>query len=223
MKGLGTMAWLGIGCGAIALIGIILAVFAVGTCTHRLKKFANDAQKNPEKAAAEMMVKFNPDLELVSENDATGEMTVRNKRSGEEITMSYRDIKEGKFTVKDAEGNVMQVGGKADISKLPAWVPRYPGANAQGGMAQSSNTEGKTEGMITLTSSDAPGKIVEYFKTEGQKAGLSNAEANNMNINGQEISTLELSGDGKQLTVTATKGSGESTTTISLVYTEGQE
>jgi len=223
-KGLQPMAWVGIGCGAVLVIGVIVVSMLVGSCHRKFTKFAkemNEAQKNPHKTAAEMTIKFNKDLEKVSENDSTGEFTFRNKTTGEETTMSYSDIAEGKITVKDAEGRVTQVSGKADMSSVPKWVPRYPGGEAEGGVLQQKQGS-KVEGLVNITTADAPAKVVAFFKAAGEKAGMTAGSENTMNVGGQEIASVELSGDAKKLTVNAVKGAGEAKTMVNLVYSEGE-
>ena len=177
---------------------------------------------DPQKAAAEMAIRFNKDLEKVSENDSTGEFTFRNKKTGEATTMSYSDIAEGKITVKDAEGNVTQIGGKADLSNVPKWVPRYPGGEAAAGVFQQKKGS-KVEGVATITTSDAPEKVVAFFKEAGEKDGMTAGSENTMNLGGQQISQLELTSDGKKLTVSASKNSGDEKTTVTLMYNEGGE
>ena len=43
-----------------------------------------------------MMVRMNPDVEKVSQDETKGEMTIRTK-DGKEMTSRYKDIAEGKF------------------------------------------------------------------------------------------------------------------------------
>jgi hypothetical protein len=186
-----------------------------------VERIAKEAQKNPQKTIAEMAIRSNKDLEKVSENDATGEFTFRNKKTGEETTMSYSDVAEGKITVKDSEGNVTQLGGKADLSNVPKWVPRYPGGEAAVGVIQQEQGS-KAEGMLSLTTPDAPEKVVAFFKDAGEKAGMTTGSENSMNLGGQQMSQIELTSDGRKLNVTASKNSGDEKTMIVLSYLEGK-
>jgi len=76
------LAWVGIGCGTILVILVIVVSLAVRACVDKVEEF----RKNPEKAGAEMFVRMNPDLELVSQDENAGTMTVRVKKSGETVT-----------------------------------------------------------------------------------------------------------------------------------------
>ncbi|HSF39476.1 MAG TPA: hypothetical protein VLT87_06755, partial [Thermoanaerobaculia bacterium] len=99
-KGLGPLAWVGIGCGALLVIGVV-AMFAVGYIAKRqLDKF----EDNPAMAAATLAVRLNPELELVKADEENNTLTVKNKKTGEVVTLSAEDIKEGKFTVTTDEG-----------------------------------------------------------------------------------------------------------------------
>lgn len=48
-------------------------------------------------ATAKLIIQANPDLDLVSSDEAAGTMTVRNKRTNEVITVSIEDVKNGKI------------------------------------------------------------------------------------------------------------------------------
>src|SRR5690606_13549317 len=85
-KGIPPLGWVGIGCGTLVVIAVLVISLLIGWCKKTVGDFS-DFQKNPEKAAAELMVRMNPDVEKVSENDATGEMTIRTK-DGKEVTLN---------------------------------------------------------------------------------------------------------------------------------------
>lgn len=64
---------------------------------NKAKELGVDFNENPEKAAAEMIVNLNPELEKVSSDDEAGTITFRNKDGGE-VTLTYKDIQEGRTT-----------------------------------------------------------------------------------------------------------------------------
>ncbi len=100
-KGLPPLAWVGIGCGGLILIGIILMLVAGVFISKKAKELGVDFSKNPEKAAAELIVSMTPDLEKVSSDDVAGTITIRMK-DGIEKTLTYKDIQEGKFATDQA-------------------------------------------------------------------------------------------------------------------------
>jgi len=113
-KGLSPLAWVGIGCGGVAALGLIVIVAGGIFVGNKVKKGIAEAGDNPERFAAEMIVKVNPDMEMVEANDEEGKMTIRMKKTGEELTFSYADIKEGKFSVKTSNGETIKVEGNGN-------------------------------------------------------------------------------------------------------------
>ncbi len=69
--------------------------------TSKAKELGADFSENPEKAAAELIVKMSPDLTKISTDEEAGTMTIRMK-DGSEKTMSFEDISEGRFMDEEA-------------------------------------------------------------------------------------------------------------------------
>ncbi len=121
-KGLSGLAIAGIGCGIIILVAII-AIFGLGMWgISKVKEVAGDDwQKNPVKAGMMIALKMNPNIEIVSTDDAKGEVTIKDKKSGETITMSYEDAAKGKIQIKNSKGEVIDLnpagGGAAEPPK----------------------------------------------------------------------------------------------------------
>jgi len=92
-KGLGTGAWIGIGCGGIVVLIIIGFIIVSVLFGGKLKKFAEDAQKNPTRATAEMMVSVSSGkMEMTAQDDANKRYTVKDTKSGS-LTTIYWDEK----------------------------------------------------------------------------------------------------------------------------------
>ena len=109
-KGLGPLAWIGIGCGGILLLVVIgLVVFSLAF-GGKIKQFAEDAQKNPSRAVATGMVKMGlGQIEMVAEDDAGKRYTVREKQNGKLTTIYWNaktqapEVVAGDFTAIPAE------------------------------------------------------------------------------------------------------------------------
>lgn len=143
-KGLSPIAWVGIGCGGLLVVGLI-ALVAVGMFVgKKVKDAVADADGNPERFAAEMFVKMNPDLEMIESGKEDGMMKIRVKKSGEEISVSYKDLKEGKLSIGTADGGSVKFDAKA-----------------KGGQIVATDAEGKTTVMET------DGKIVKMQGADG--------------------------------------------------------
>ena len=87
-KGLHPLAWVGIGCGGLLVVVIIAGAILVGMAKRKYEEIRDDFATAPEKTAAEMIVRMNPDLEMVRNDEGSGEMTVLVRDTGEEVTVS---------------------------------------------------------------------------------------------------------------------------------------
>jgi hypothetical protein len=234
-KGMGPLGWIAIGCGAIAVLGIV-AFAAMGWF---VKRQVDKYQDNPTMAAAELIVRTNPDLELVSSDSDKNTMTIKNTKTGEVVTINAEDIKEGKIsfetdkgtTVVDAsstaesgsvkmtgaDGAEVTWGGGQAPKDLPGWVPLYPGSNAQGAM-DATTPEGRTA-MFSLSTDDSIDEVVEFYESKLKEAGLQ-VDKNTMEVNGQRSAILVgKSGDEKQ-TVSATIGLQDGKTSATITFQE---
>lgn len=234
-KGMGPLGWIAIGCGVIILFGLI--ALAVGG--YFVKKVADRASKNPGMFAAELIVRGNPDLELVSKDDSTGTMTIKNKKTGETITANLDDIKNGKLSFKsdkgsmtidgnskdggvvkvtDDKGNqsVMSAGGSAP-KDLPAFVPNYPGSTAQGTFDTNSNEA--HAGAFTVSTQDSVSKVMDFYESQLKSSGLKVTKST-FNANGKDGGSVigKSDDDKKQVSVivsTDDKGSTSAVVTFS--------
>jgi hypothetical protein len=202
-KGIPPIGWVGIGCGSLLLIAIVAGVILGSFAYRRVKSFA----ANPEKSTAEFIVMANPDLEKISTNDAAGEMTVRTKKDGKEYTVSYKDLAEGKFSLKDSDGNVTNLG-VSDLSEVPAWVPRLPGI-AGPVTAFSGSDQGKASGSYSATTTDSKQAVQDFFKEAAAKLGLTNSSNSSTTFNGVGNSTTTFSDDAREISLVLSESPGE--------------
>jgi hypothetical protein len=181
-KGLSPLAWVGIGCGVL----LLLVLIAMGACGLFVKNKVQGFADNPEMTLAEAMVAANPDFEKVSSDADAKTITVRNKKTGEEVTLNLADIKEGRWevttkegtttmgkeglTVTDAEGKVSTYG--APTSQLPDWLPKYPNTTGEpSGAFESTSPEGKTA-TFTIATADPVDQVLTFYETELKGAGF---------------------------------------------------
>lgn len=191
-KGPSGLAIAGMGCGALFIVACIGGGLLAAKGCSKFKEMAGEFQKNPSKAAAVLMVKANPELELVGTDDAKGEITIKNKKTGEVTTMGFDELGQGKFTVKDAEGNVttvdgsagsqgqvtvkgkngeMVIGGAPSAVSVPAWVPQYPGATPKESGVRMENN-GVVSGMSVFESADSVTKVKEFYESKLKAGGF---------------------------------------------------
>lgn len=111
-NGLGPLAWIGIGCGGLLVIGIIaVAVFAM-VMGPKMKKFAEEAQSNPTRAAANLMVTVSAgQMEMVAEDETNKRYTVKQKQGGKLTTIYWSKTKNAPEVIE------------GDFSAIPAGDP----------------------------------------------------------------------------------------------------
>jgi hypothetical protein len=166
-KGMPVWGWFAMGCGILAILGIG-SCFAVGFFVNKkVSEVAEDFEKNPAKAAAELAVKLNPEVELVSSTEH--EMTVRNKKTGEVITVDFEDAKNGKFTFKSKEGEATAVLGSGANTKVPEWVPMIDGERT--GNYEATTPEGHA-GAVTITTAETVANVMAFYKAKLEAAGF---------------------------------------------------
>lgn len=192
-KGLPIWAWVGIGCGGLLILVLIVVMAAGFFVANKVKDVAADFEDNPAMATARMIVKLNPELEEVSTDEAAGTITVRNKKTGEVVTVNFEDIEEGKLsfttdegevkvdaselqesgsmTVTSEDGSVVFATGKPSAKDLPSWVPMYPGTEPAS--RHSMRTETSLSGGFEVTTDDAVAEVLEFYRAALESAGYS--------------------------------------------------
>lgn len=218
-KGPNWLLWIGGGLAAIVLL-IIIAVVGVG---FFVAKKAHDAgfdtalmQKNPVLGAARMALAMNPDVEVVRMDEDSGEITIREKKTGKVITMKAEDVKNGKITFTDeSTGEQMTVGGN-EAAQLPDWVPDYPGSKPQGAFSAKGGQGGS--GLVHFKVSDPPDRVMKFYQDEMNGAGYKVTSPTSGSDGGMVVGEDEAN----RRTVTAIVGRSGSETQVSLTYATKQ-
>ena len=159
------LVWILAAIGGVILLGI-LCLFAVGFYIAR----------NPDAVWAKLITLANPDAEVLNVNNISKQITIRDKRNGKEVTVSFDDIKNGRFrlTATDENGNVGRVEMGAGSGKLPVWLPTYPGVKIEShlsGMGDSGN-EAAEGGMYTFITADDPGRVLNFYQEKCHDLGM---------------------------------------------------
>ena len=155
--------------GGIAVVGTGLFI------AHKVHQAGFDPelmQRNPGLAVAKMVTAFNPDAEVLHRDDGAGTITVRDRKTGKVVTLNFDDVKSGRFhfSAQDENGKTasMEFGGSA--SKLPSWIPTYPGSNPQVAFT-ASGTDGEG-GTFSFTTSDAPQSVMQFYQDKFKQIGM---------------------------------------------------
>ena len=120
-QSLGPLAWIGIGCGGIvALVIIGFIVFGV-MYGGKIKKFAEDAEKDPTRAMAQMMVGVaSGHFEMVAEDEPGKRYTVREKKTGKLTTIYWNERKQAPETIEgDFSAIPVEPSAPTDSAPVP--------------------------------------------------------------------------------------------------------
>ena len=153
--------------------------------------------KNPGYATAKMMVTMNPQLDVVSSDDSSGAIVVREKKTGKTMTFKF-DPEKKSMVVVDEDGKEATVKLNADGDKsgvevqsadgtvkfggsgsnqLPAWIPTYPGSSTKGTF--SSQSKDGNQSTFAFKTSDAPAKVISYYQDQLKSGGFNITMATN--------------------------------------------
>jgi len=233
-KGMSVWAWVAIGCVGILLLGGIAVGGFVWWGANKVKSIAQDYEKNPELATAKMIVAMNPELELVSSDEAAGTVTIRNKKTNEVATLNMSDVKEGKISFETAEGKTTmafdQEAGKMEVrgadgqvasfgtgAELPDWVPAYPGGTTQG--VFSGDDTQQLAGSFAMETDDSVADVFAFYKERLEDGGYKVTENRYSGTGGEGGIIVGETADGKR-TVTFTIGTDGGKTKVAGSYVE---
>lgn len=194
-KGISPLALIALIVGTLVVIGFV-GLFVLGVFLWRagqevvdqatgersLTEFLEALDENPARAAAEAMVRLNPELEMVDTNDGAGTITIRNTSTGEKATLNFEDIAAGRFSITNDEGEfsvnaqggeggaltvtgtdgTMAFGGAATLDNVPDWIPTYPGVTDLQVAYQGTDGNSLT-GTISGGTTDDPQAVLDYY------------------------------------------------------------
>jgi hypothetical protein len=210
----------------IIIFGFLFLAFAgvVGFglfVAHKVKEAGIDPdlwRRNPGLAVGKILAATNPNVEVVRSDERAGTVTIRDKRTGKETTMTFDQARNGKFsiTADDDHGGTasMQFGGAANTTDLPSWVPKYPGSEGTSTFAVKGSTADGSDGSFTFTTPDSGDKVLNFYRDKAQALGLKV----NMNATTADTGMVVASeeGDKRSLTVIVSRNSSE--TSASVTY-----
>ena len=131
-------------------------------------------------------------------------------KDGEKVDVVSKD---GKTTWKSNEGATMESGGTMTEAELG--LPLYPGGKTQEGSSTKVDTPQGSVRTVILTTSDAPDKVVEFYKPKIKEPNTYTG-TNDGNINTMLNGKLE---SGETVLISATREKGSSETTVSIGVT----
>ncbi len=229
--------WILGGCLGLVILGAIV-FFSLTYFVFRKAGIDPDLMKsNPTLAVAKMVMTVNPDIEVLSVDEKTGIIRVRDKKTGKTMTMNLKDVEKGKIVFQDdKEGSVeIQTQGEGDNAsvevrsdkgtmqwgagakaELPSWLPSYRGATATG--VFSMNGEDGKAGSCTLKTSDSPEAVASFYESALKQAGFT-VQKISQTAPGQGAVIMLMAEDddgGRRANVATQKG--DEGTTITLTF-----
>ena len=241
-QGMGTGAKIAIGCGAVAILSIVVVGVVLVAGGMFVAKKAKDAgfdselmARNPGLAAARMMVSANPELDLVDMDENRGTLTIRNKETGETLTVDFQDIQEGRLTFRTDEGEVtfrgddagarmevrgetgetqtLEFGASADRSRIPDWIPVHQGDLNVGFTATDG---GKRIGMFSIETTASRQDVRDFYVAELEGRGFTPSVSSMEAVGMAMISISASHPDGtREVTVLINEAEGKITVTVS--------
>lgn len=177
----------------LAFVIVLGGIAVVGTgyfLYQKVKQAGLDpelAQKNPVLAAAKLAVTMNPEIEMVSVDERSGTMVLREKKTGKTVRVNLEDAKEGRISFETNEGESASVeigqqglevrtkegtftAGAGLQEALPSWLPQYPGAKVEGSFTM--RGAGERGASVAFETSDAPAKVADFYENRLKGAGF---------------------------------------------------
>lgn len=224
-KGLGAIGWILIGCLGILLLGAVLTFACTFYVGKKAKDLASEMSDNPAMAAAELIVKVNPQLELIESDEENQTLTILNKETGEEITLDVKDIQQGKFSAKigdkevvvdpESDAGLVQISGGEDgetftfgqgsLENVAGWVPIYPNAKAESPLQM--KTPSGVSGTVSMETEDTIEQVVSFYTDQLEEAAF-DVQSSTHSSGGQVTSTVTGTHGDKTVNVVVTQENG---------------
>jgi hypothetical protein len=227
-----TLVYVLAGCGGLLVLELVIMAAISFFVASKAKEFG----RNPAFAAAKLAVSLNPEVQLVEADEGTGRITVRERKTGKTVTMDFRDIQKGRFSFEGEDGKRVDLEaqgegdsgsltmrgpdgnmefGAGSAAKVPAWVPKYPGAQVVGTFSmQGGDGDG---GTFQLKCSGSIEQVAAFYEREIKSAGMTVQKHSMQSGNTSAITVMgENESDGR--TLSATVSSTDEGTTAQVVY-----
>jgi hypothetical protein len=165
----------------IVLGFLALGALAIGGMTafvwHKARVAGVDGdllRTDPGLAVAKIMAATNPNLEFVRTNRDDGTITLRDRHTGKQFSISIDAARNGRFTLKaddDHGSGSVEIGGDG---KIPSWIPQYPGSHPQTTVtAKGESDEGAGEaGNFNFETDDSQSRVMRFYEDKAREMGM---------------------------------------------------
>lgn len=175
------------------------------------------ARRGPGYAIAKIIAATHPDTEVVRTDDGAGTITLRDRRSGKTVTLSFDEARRGRFRLDAEDENgkraSFELGGSATP---PSWIPKYPGSHPRpvfSASGESDNNAGEA-GSFMFTTPDPPARVKSFYEGEARRLGM------NVHVRTEEpgAGVLVLKDSDEQRTLSVATESSDGGTTVNITY-----
>lgn len=173
---------------------------------------------NPGQAMAKLITAANPNAEILNVDDAGKRITIRDRRGGQEVTLSFDDVRNGRFsmTAIDENGKTGRVEIGSGSGKLPSWVPVYPGARMESHISGTGDdgVRAGEGGVYTFSTGEGPSRVMSFYQDQCRELGMK-VELSTATADGGRIAAEDESGD-RSLIVVVNSASGGSSGSVTF-------
>lgn len=155
--------------GLIALIVLGVFIFSWGrgaledaTGERSLSDIVESLEDNPARTIAETAIRMNSELELISTDDDAGTITFRSSETGEEATLNFQDIAEGRFAMTTPDGDFSVDAAAAAGSAAAAAVDAVGAVGNAGGGVTFSGPDGQVRLGANISLDELPDWVPVY-------------------------------------------------------------
>jgi len=214
--------------GFFVLIGFV-AMAGIGFLAHKVAQ-------NPALAITKLVTAANPDIQVLSTDEGANTITLRDKRSGETMTMNFDEVKKGKIVFKgngqqatiqahgEGQNGTLEINspegtvkfGAGAAAKTPAWVPSYPGVTTQSTFSmQGGDGSG---GSFQFTTKDPAKNVLSFYEQSLKQSGFgitANITGNTDSASGGMISAEDTA---TKRNVVVTVGGENGETSVNVLF-----
>jgi len=156
--------------------GVVSAISTGAYMANRMRRAGIDREifrRDPARAVARMLAATHPDLEVVDSDRNT--ITVRNRHTGNRVTWSYDDVRNGRFRLEavddKGESGSLELGGDANP---PSWIPEYPGSHPEPLFtARGEGEAGAGEaGAFHFETPDSQSQVMAFYEEHAREMDL---------------------------------------------------
>ena len=197
-----TLLWVLLGVGGFFFLIILLLGGGIAYVAH-----------NPAMVFTKLVTASNPNLEVVNVDKDSQHITLHDKKTGKTYTITFNDAKNGKFSMREGDGQAsFSFGGGGGSAKVPSWVPDYPGSEPQAAFS-AQGLNGAT-GSYTFKTTDSADKVAKFYRDKFESSGLE-ITTQAAQLTGTVLVAQDKAGTH---TVTVAIGSESGNTTVAVTY-----